>query len=139
MSQLVGLRATRAYIDLDAIGGNVQAVRRHVPESTQIMAIVKADAYGHGAPWVARAALDAGATRLGVATVGEGEELRNDGVTCPILVLGPIDLGEALRACRLGLEMAIGGIELLDAVQRAARSPDLRSPVAVHLKIDTGM
>ena len=68
-----GIRATRANVDLDAIEGNVRLLRGALPETTRLMAVVKADGYGHGAPWVARAALNAGAALLGVATVGEGE------------------------------------------------------------------
>jgi alanine racemase len=103
------------------------------------MAIVKADAYGHGAPWVARAALEAGATRLGVATIGEGEELRNHDVDAPIMVLGSITTGEVDRACRAGLEIAVGDLELLESVQRAVRTSSQPGPARVHLKIDTGM
>ena len=65
------------------------------------MAVVKADAYGHGAPWVARAALKAGAALLGVATVGEGQGLRAHGIEAPIVLLGSIDAAEAPAACGL--------------------------------------
>ena len=139
MIALSGLRATRAYVDLDAIADNVRVVRSHLPGDSQIMAIVKADGYGHGAPWVAEAALSGGARRLGVATVSEGQELRRFGITAPIMVLGSIDAGEAERACQLGLEIAIGDAELLDALQRVVRSIGEAAPLAVHLKIDTGM
>src|SRR3954471_1370839 len=112
MAALPGLRATRAYVDLDAIEENVRAVRRKLPASSQVMAIVKADGYGHGAPWVSQAALRGGAARLGVATVSEGEELRRSGITSPIMVLGSIDPGEAERACRSELELAVGDTQL---------------------------
>ncbi len=75
-----GIRATRAIVDLDAIEGNVRALRGALPDTTRLMAVVKADGYGHGAPWVARAALNAGAALLGVATVGEGQLLRAHGI-----------------------------------------------------------
>ena len=136
---LPGLRATRAYVDLDAIEENARIVRRRLPDATKIMAIVKADGYGHGAPWVAEAALRGGASLLGVATVGEGEELRRFGIAAPIMVLGSIERGEAERACRLELEIAIGDRQLLEALQRAARVAERNAPLAVHLKIDTGM
>ncbi len=136
---LPGLRATRAYIDLDAIEENARIVRRQLSDACQIMAIVKADGYGHGAPWVAEAALRGGASRLGVATVGEGEELRRFGIAAPIMVMGSIDRGETERACRMDLEIAIGETQLLEALQRAVRVAELKAPLAVHLKIDTGM
>lgn len=134
-----GLRATRAYVDLDAIEENARIVRRRLPDASQIMAIVKADGYGHGAPWIAEAALRGGASRLGVATVGEGEELRRCGFAAPIMVLGSIDHGEAERACRFELEIAIGDAQLLEALQRAVRVAELSAPLALHVKIDTGM
>ncbi|MGV0798114.1 alanine racemase, partial [Mycolicibacterium elephantis] len=73
-----------AVVDLDAIAHNVRLLRERAG-SAQVMAIVKADGYGHGATEVAAAALAAGATELGVATVGEAVALRRDGVTAPAL------------------------------------------------------
>ncbi|MGH2618797.1 MAG: alanine racemase, partial [Thermomicrobiales bacterium] len=136
---LHGLRATRAIVDLDAIAGNMRALRAAVPDSTQVMAVVKADGYGHGAPWVARAALEGGAASLGVATVDEGQVLRAHGLRAPIVLLGSIDPAEAPAACRAELEIAVADQRLLEAVQRAAGLLALSSPVAVHLKIDTGL
>jgi alanine racemase len=134
-----GLRATRAIIDLDAIEGNVRVLRGALPKTTQLMAVVKADAYGHGAPWVARAALDAGAALLGVATVGEGQVLRAHGIEAPIVLLGSIDAAEAPVASEAGLEITVASEWLLDSVQRAARVERRTSPVPVHLKVDTGL
>jgi alanine racemase len=134
-----GIRATRAIVDLDAIEGNVRALRRAVPETAQLMAVVKADAYGHGAPWVARAALNAGAALLGVATVGEGQGLRAHGIEAPIVLLGSIDAAEAPAACEADLEITVASDWLLDSVQQAARAVRRASPVPVHLKVDTGL
>jgi alanine racemase len=134
-----GIRATRAIIDLDAIEGNVRALRHVVPETTQLMAVVKADAYGHGAPWVARAALNAGAALLGVATVGEGQSLRAHGIEAPIVLLGSIDAAEAPAACEADLEITVASDWLLDSLQQAARAVRRASPVPVHLKVDTGL
>ena len=136
---LLGIRATRAIVDLDAIEGNVRALRAALPEMTQLMAVVKADAYGHGAPWVARAALTAGAALLGVATVGEGHVLRAHGIEAPIVLLGSIDAAEAPTACEAGLEITVAGARLLESVQRAARTALAASPISVHLKVDTGL
>jgi len=134
-----GIRATRANVDLDAIEGNVRLLRGALPESTRLMAVVKADGYGHGAPWVARAALNAGATSLGVATVGEGQLLRAHGIDAPIVLLGSIDASEAAAACEAGLEITVAAERLLESVQRAARAESRTSQVPIHLKVDTGL
>jgi alanine racemase len=132
-------RATRALIDLDAYEANVRYVRDLVSPGTEVMAVVKADAYGHGAVPIAEAAIAAGATRLAVATVGEGAALRAAGIAAPVVLLGPIDLGEAATALRLGLQPTIGSLALLDAVADAARRVTLSRPAELHLKVDTGM
>ena len=134
-----GIRATRAIVDLDAIEGNVRALRAALPGTSQLMAVVKADAYGHGAPWTARATVNAGATSLGVATVGEGQVLRAHGIDTPIVLLGSIDTAEVVAACEAGLEITVATELLLDSVQRAARSFRRVLPVSVHLKVDTGL
>ena len=110
-----------AVVDLDAIAHNVRLLRERAG-SAQVMAIVKADGYGHGATEVAAAALAAGATELGVATVGEAVALRRDGVTAPVLAwLHPpgTDFAPALSA---GVEIGLSSVrqldELLDAVGR---------------------
>lgn len=135
----MSIRATRAYVDLDAIATNVRALRGVLPESTRLMAVVKADAYGHGSPWVANAALKAGASILGVATVSEGQLLRHQGVVAPIVLLGSIDVDEVEAACRAGLEITVADDELLRAIEAVARLASPDRPVAVHLKIDTGL
>jgi len=134
-----GIRATRAHVDLDAIEGNIRLLRGALPETTRVMAVVKADGYGHGAPWVARAALNAGAALLGVATVGEGQVLRAHGIYAPIVLLGSIDASEAAAACEAGLEVTVAGERLLESVQLAARAVFASSPVSIHLKVDTGL
>jgi alanine racemase len=126
-------------VDLDSIATNVRLLRGAVAPWTELLAVVKADAYGHGAVEVARAALAAGASRLGVATVNEARALRMQGISAPILVLGAIAANEAVAACQLGLELTIGDSVLLDAVQRAARSANLVDPLRLHVKIDTGL
>lgn len=133
------MRATRAIIDLDAIAGNVHALRGALPETTRLMAVVKADGYGHGAPWIAKAAVGAGAALLGVATVGEGLLLRREGLDVPIVLLGSIDPSEVDAARDGGLEVTIGEERLLEAVQASARARPVASPMGVHLKVDTGL
>ena len=133
------IRATRASVDLDAIESNVRMLRAALPAHTRLMAVVKADGYGHGAPWIARAALNAGAALLGVATVGEGQILRVHGLDAPIVLLGSIDADEVPAACSAGLEITVAGERLLESVQRAARAVPASVPVSVHLKVDTGL
>src|SRR5689334_18594433 len=107
-------RSTRAIIDLDAIAANVGALRDLLPTSTTLMAVVKADGYGHGAVMIARCAISAGATMLGVATVGEAAELRDHQIVAPVLLLGPCDVTEVRRALELNVEISVSGAELLD-------------------------
>jgi alanine racemase len=125
-----------AVVDLGAIAHNVRVLRSRAG-GAQVMAVVKADGYGHGATQVARAALSAGAAELGVATVDEALALRADGITAPVLAwLHPpgIDFGPALLA---GVEIAVSSVrqldEVLDAVRRTGRT------AAVTVKVDTGL
>lgn len=132
-------RATRALVDLGAYAANVRIVRDLLSRGTELLAVVKANGYGHGATAIARTALAAGATHLGVATVGEGAVLRRAGLTAPILLLGSIDPVEASAALRLDLQITVGTVDLLDAVAAASRRLALPNPAAVHLKVDTGL
>src|SRR5690349_5166552 len=108
-----------AVVDLDAIAHNVRVLREHAGRA-EVMAVVKADGYGHGAAPVARAALAAGAAELGVATVDEALKLRADGITAPVLAWlhrPGTDFGPALAA---DVQIAVSSVrqleELLDAV-----------------------
>ena len=130
-------RATRALVDLDALRRNVDRLRTRAGEHTDLMAVVKADGYGHGAVTIAREALAAGATWLGVATVAEGRELRSAGFIVPILILGPIDGFELDVAAELGLDVTVGEDSLVDDVVARAAA-DCPCP-RLHLKVDTGM
>jgi len=125
-----------AVVDLGAIEHNVRVLREHAGPA-RLMAVVKADGYGHGATRVARAALAAGAAELGVATVDEALALRADGITAPVLAwLHPpgLDFGPALLA---DIEIAVSSVrqldELLDAVRRTGRT------ATVTVKVDTGL
>ena len=124
-----------AEVDLDAIAGNLAAVNRLV-HPARVMAVVKADAYGHGAVAVARTVETAGAAALGVATVEEGLLLRDAGVRLPILVLGPAPGEEdAALAADLGLTVVheAGMRDIIEAARRRDVAPH------VHVKVDTGM
>lgn len=134
------MRCSRAWVEinLEAIRHNVQQFRQLIKPQTDLMAVVKADAYGHGAVAVARTALDAGATWLGVATVPEGIELRQAGLSAPILVMGALHHGEEVRAlARWQLQPTI--VTPKQALVFAEALSDACLPLPVHLKLDTGM
>ena len=101
------------------------------------MAVVKADGYGHGAIEVSRAALESGATSLGVAIPEEGQDLRKAGIDVPILVLGLIQPGETRKVVESSLDQTVCSIELAEALDQEARKNSVR--VNVHVKVDTGM
>jgi alanine racemase len=126
---------TWAEVDLGAVKSNLTAIRAHLDPGVRVMAVVKADGYGHGAVPVARTALRVGATWLGVATVDEGLALRRARITAPILVLGPAASDEVAEAVRAGLSLTIMSAESVAVLAQAAR----RRAVRVHLKVDTGM
>jgi alanine racemase len=127
-------RPTVAEVDLDAIRHNVRLLR---PPGAELLAVVKADAYGHGDATVARAALEAGATRIGVALPEEGLGLRERGITAPILVLSELPRGSEKEALGAGLTAAVYTEDGLAGLVEAARS--IGRPAGVHLKVDTGM
>jgi alanine racemase len=128
-------RPTVAEIDLDAIRHNVRLLQ---PASAELMAVVKADGYGHGALPVARAALGAGATWLGVALVEEGILLREGGIDAAILVLTEFPSGSEKDALAAGLTPTLYTEEGLSRLAEAAGTlGDAR--IGVHVKLDTGM
>lgn len=130
-------RPTRATIDLEAIRANFGEARRRA-EGRELMAVVKADAYGHGAPEVSRALVEAGCGWFAVATVAEGVELREAGIREPILVLGGIfDAAESEVTVGLELTPAVFHPGQLALLATAAR--DLARPLDIHVSIDTGM
>lgn len=130
----------RAWVEVSgaAISANVRALRRSMAPDCQLMAVVKADGYGHGAVPVARAAAAGGASCFGVATLGEGLELRQAGVQEPVLVLGNLIQPEELRNCLQAQLMPT-----ISTMREALLCQNLASgsgrPMAVHLKVDTGM
>ena len=124
-----------AVIDLDAIARNVRTIADRVAPA-EVMAVVKADAYGHGAVEAARAALAGGATRLGVADLDEAFALRSSGIDAPILAWLHDPDADFARAVAAGVEL---GISSLGQLERAASAAARARPARVHLKIDTGL
>lgn len=137
VSKLVGHRPTWAEIDLDALAANFQIVRTLVGPEIKIMAVVKANAYGHGAAACARRLGAEGADWFGVASPEEGIELRQAGVTQPILCLGGFWEGQASACLRHQLVPVVYRLDMLEALDQAARVAGVVADV--HVKIDTGM
>ena len=125
-----------AEVDLDALSHNVRELKRRVGGAA-LLAVVKANAYGHGAAAVSQAALAAGAERLGVICVEEGEELRLAGITAPILVMGPASAAQAERIVELSLTPTVNSREMALALSRYAVERGVAQPV--HLKVETGL
>jgi len=130
-------RSAWVDVDLGAVARNVRTLKALTPHGTRFMAVVKADGYGHGALAVARAALGAGADRLGVATLDEAIALREAGVTAPLHILAEVPTEGAPLMVRHGIISTVASREAALALSRAA--VEAQSQAACHLKIDTGM
>lgn len=130
-------RKTYVQIDLSAIAHNTRAMRAQLAPNVLLMAVVKANAYGHGALKVARAALDAGADALAVAIPEEGAQLRAGGIEAPVLVLGGIEPEGASHVVENDLIQTVFDLRALSALSRAARAQGKMA--RVHIKLDTGM
>ncbi len=126
-----------ATVDLECVRHNVVALRQRLGRGCSLMAVVKADAYGHGAEPVARAALEAGATTLGVATVGEAALLREAGFECPVVVMGPLTGAEIVTAIDAKAEIFIWSLPFIRNLMSVAHALD--ASLRCHVKIDTGM
>ena len=124
-------------IDLGAIANNVRALRACVPEHAMLLAVVKADAYGHGAVQVSRTALEAGASWLAVARASEGQTLRQAGIDAPILILGAPNEEEMATAAACGLTLTVCTPEHIRLADQAASEANVT--LDCHLKLDTGM
>jgi len=130
-------RPTVGEVDLGALEYNYRQIRKRIPEDVKLLAVVKADAYGHGAIPVSLRLEKLGVEYLGVAIPEEGVELRKGGVKTPILVLGGIFGEEVDQIFRFRLTPVIFGKESLKILSREAERR--RRKVKVHLKVDTGM
>ncbi len=131
---------SRAWVEVDskAIENNSRVLKKFIGEDCLLMAVVKADGYGHGAETVAKAALLGGADSLGVATLEEGIELRNAGLKCQILILGNLINSEELYSSFCwDLIPTISGIREAIICNNIAEKTDKQ--FVIHLKIDTGM
>ncbi|HEY73989.1 MAG: alanine racemase [Chloroflexi bacterium] len=130
-------RSTWTEVNLEAIAYNVRRIKEIVGPKVDILAVLKADAYGHGALTVARIALNNGASFCGVASVNEAVKLRDGGVDAPILVLGYTPSWLAKAALLRDVTLTLYDTDVARAFSRAAT--DLRRTARVHIKVDTGM
>lgn len=130
------VRPTRVEVDLDCLSGNLAAIRAHV-RGAKVMAVVKANAYGHGLIPVARHMMRQGADCLGVALLEEAVLLRSAGVTVPILVFGGITTRQMPLFLEHGLMLTAPSVEKLHFIDAAAQAHGVKA--RVHLKVDTGM
>jgi alanine racemase len=136
MTTSEAIRSTVADINLDAIASNVEAIRAR--SKADVIAVVKADGYGHGAQAVAETCFEAGAVMVAVAEAEEGLALREGGVNGPILVfLGPTDSSEVAHAVAQDLLLVVWDVERARAISEAATV--LRRTARVHFKVDTGL
>ncbi|MGL4883511.1 MAG: alanine racemase [Waterburya sp.] len=138
LSLLVNRQRAWVEIDLTALAHNVRTLKNFLAPTTKLMAVVKADAYGHGAVTVASTALANGADCLAIATLAEGVELRQAGINAPILILGAINAPEDIKAVAAWqLEPTICNSE--QALVFASTLATIGGSLSVHLKLDTGM
>jgi alanine racemase len=133
-------RPVVAVTDLDVVAGNVQAIKSLIGPDCQLMSVVKANAYGFAAVPIAKAAVAAGAGSLAVATVDEGIQLRQAGMSeVPILVFGAIGIHERARAITNRLSIVVTNPDFARGLATVAKESLWKEPIPVHLKIDTGM
>ncbi len=130
-------RPTWVEVDLETIAYNVQQIKEIVGPEVNILAVLKADAYGHGAITVARTAINNGVAYCGVASVNEAVRLRKGGIHAPILVLGYTPAWLAREAILNNVTLTLYNTDIARTLSRAAG--DLRRTACVHIKIDTGM
>ncbi|TWD89711.1 alanine racemase [Neobacillus bataviensis] len=134
--QVYFYRDTWAEIDLDCITENVSSVKKHLPGQVEIIAVVKANAYGHGDVQVAKTALSAGASFLAVALMDEAVALRHKGIHAPILVLGATRPENVQVAAKYDISLTVFQKEWL---QEAQKHLSVGDKVSLHIKVDTGM
>jgi alanine racemase len=127
-------------INLSALAHNVREIKRLLATNTAMMAVVKADAYGHGAIDVARTVLAEGVEWLAVATIPEGIELRQSGIEAPILCLGAVNTDVQIQEIvNWRLQPTISNVEQATKISKQIATLQLNKPLTVQLKLDTGM
>jgi len=130
-------RPAWAEVDLGKLSQNYEEIKKQLKPGVKLCAVVKADAYGHGAVPVAQVAVQAGASYLAVATLSEGIELRQAGFTTPILLLGLVMPEDAKEVVDYDITQVVCELDLAKAL--SAEAVRQHKTVKVHLKVDTGM
>ncbi len=124
-------------INLENISYNMRQIKKNTPKNTKLLAVVKADAYGHGSVMLAPTLLASGADMLGVASIDEGVDLRQAKINCEILVLGAVPVWAVESAVKADLIISIFSKEHLEACKQAYKRTGIKPKV--HIKLDTGM
>jgi alanine racemase len=137
MFDLHKIRPVWLEVDLDAIRHNVKEIRRITKKDALLTAIVKSDGYGHGAITVSKVMLESGVDRLGVAFIDEAIELRNAGITAPILITGYTEHDRAEEVVKYNLDVSVYTLDAAAALSDAAAKHGAK--INVHIKVDTGM
>lgn len=127
----------QAEIDLNAVKNNIKAIRKLIKPKTEIMAVVKANGYGHGDIQIAKAALEGGASRLAVARYSEALRLRENDITSPILVFGYVNSDMYKKIISLQITLTVYCLEAAVNLNNAAKN--LNKKIKVHINVDTGM
>jgi len=130
-------RPTYAEIDLDAFARNIDSVRTFLPDGSRLIAVLKADGYGHGAVPLAKVCSRHHVAMIAVSLLEEAIELHRAAIDVPILILGPLTHEQIGRAAELQFSIGVVGPEELGAV--CAESRHLKKPIRIHLKLDSGM
>jgi Alr-MurF fusion protein len=128
---------SRIDIDAEALAHNVSLIKAHIGDDVELMAVVKANGYGHGSVTVARTALLNGATYLAVANMAEAMELRDAGITAPILILSYVPVFAVRQAIQHNISVVLFDAELALQYDRIAR--DVNGKLKIHIKVDSGM
>lgn len=137
MYDLREIRPAYAEVNLDNLAHNIREVRRLAAKGSQVMAVIKADGYGHGSTKIAQTLLENGADRLAVAVLDEAIELRKAGIKAPVFVLGYTQPERAEEVVNYDLEQSVYSLEAASALSKAAQAQGKTVPV--HIKVDTGM
>ncbi|MSN25857.1 MAG: alanine racemase [Geobacter sp.] len=132
-------RPTFAEIDLAALKHNFQMIRSSIPGGTEILAVVKADAYSHGFMDISRELENLGVNAFGVAFLAEGIQLRKSGIDKPILLLGGVYPGQERKCIGYNISTTVFSLEQARVLNQAAAAGKLFRKAQLHLKVDTGM
>lgn len=128
-------RDTWVDIDLDAISHNVKSMKEHVGKNVKVIAVVKANAYGHGSVQVAKTAIKSGASMLAVAFLDEAIALRNSGIEAPILILGATRASAIQLAIKYDITLTVFSLDWLVEASQYIQEGNVK----IHVKLDTGM